>query len=154
MDINKYVSREGYYVCFCQNEIFNLEKDPESTIYSLIQHDKLNKEEVLEQPICREYMLQINGTAFYFMQGYSIILVITSTALKYAFLYFSDKYAGLTSRSKQTRFIVLPIFLLSFIMYAIVPVFATWDMRGTLVPLSFENIFTTGVYSDFNSTWF
>ena len=88
------------------------------------------------------------------MQGYSIILVIASTALKYAFLYFSEKYAGLTSRSKQTRYIVLPIFLLSFIMYAIVPVMATLDMRGTLVPLYVENIFTTGVYSDVNSTWF
>lgn len=88
------------------------------------------------------------------MQGYSIILVIVSTALKYLFLYFSEKYAGLTSMSKQTRFIILPIFLLSFIMYAIVPVLSTWDMRGTLVPLEMENIFTTGVYSDFNSTWF
>ena len=88
------------------------------------------------------------------MQGYSIILVIASTALKYAFIYLSDWYAGLTSRSKQTRFIVLPIFLLSFIMYAIVPVLATLDMRGTLVPLHWENVFTTGVYSDFNSTWF
>ena len=39
-------------------------------------------------------------------------------------------------------------------MYAIVPVLSTWDMRGTLVPLEMENIFTTGVYSDFNSTWF
>ena len=27
-------------------------------------------------------------------------------------------------------------------------------MRGTLVSVDVENIFTTGVYSDYNSTWF
>ena len=34
LDFNKVVSRTGYYVCFCRNELYNLEMPP-TKIYKL-----------------------------------------------------------------------------------------------------------------------
>ena len=96
----------------------------------------------------------VTGTAYLFLNAFSFCIVIISTILKYSFLYVAEEYGGLTTRSKQTKYIIRPIFLLSFISYAIVPIVSTWDSRGSLVPMEIENFLTVGAYSDFNSTWF
>ena len=88
------------------------------------------------------------------MQTYAQVIVITATFLRMLFVYMGEGMAGFTSRSKRTRFIIRPLFGISFIMYGIVPLFASWDLRGTLVPQDWDNILTNGIYSDFNSSWF
>ena len=108
----------------------------------------------MEEPICQSYLNDIEGTASLFMYSYSYILVIAATSLKYGFIFLTENYAGLRTMSKQIKFITRPIFLLSFIMYAVVPMLASWNLRGTLLPEEFDNIFTRGIYSDYNSSWF
>lgn len=49
---------------------------------------------------------------------------------------------------------ITPIFLLNFVMYVIVPIVATWELRGILFPADSPNPLAKGIYTDFNSNWF
>lgn len=54
MDIDEYVSREGSYVCFCQDELLNQREDP-TRDYTLTYVDENGSRVQLQEPICQWY---------------------------------------------------------------------------------------------------
>jgi len=53
--MNRLVSREGFYVCFCRNQIETLEKDPFKEKYELEYQESNGKTSSYNEPICKRY---------------------------------------------------------------------------------------------------
>ena len=72
---------------------------------------------------------EIVGKSNWFMQSYSQLIVLVAFVLRILLI----GLRSLESFKEQTvlaRAIILPLFYLSMIIYALVPVLATWDLRG------------------------
>ena len=95
------------------------------------------------------------GKSNWFMQSYSQLIVLVAFVLRILLI----GLRSLESFKEQTelaRAIILPLFYLSMIIYALVPVLATWDLRGIggIFEEMTDSAIINGIYNDFNSNWF
>ena len=95
------------------------------------------------------------GKSNWFMQSYSQLIVLVAFVLRILLI----GLRSLESFKEQTvlaRAIILPLFYLSMIIYALVPVLATWDLRGIagIFEDTTDSAIINGIYNDFNSNWF
>ena len=109
-DFNEIVSREGFYVCFCKDQIIQQQK-PSNTTYVMHYKDYADgKIKTEEAPICQNYVDKIQGLGFLYMQGYSIFIVLLANAVRMLMTYMTN-FARSGSRTKQNRQIIAPIAL-------------------------------------------
>ena len=88
-----------------------------------------HEKKIYEEPICQYYQNFALANGIFIAQAYSYIIVIFSSLIRKLFLYV----AGLQKFNKhtsETSYMMISIFIISFIIYGIVPLAATWDARG------------------------
>ena len=91
IDINEVVSRTGYYVCFCRDQLYNLEKKPDKN-YNLIYMSESGELEKRKEPICKHYKEVTQGKSRLFMESYSKLIVFVSSFLRICIVWMTERH--------------------------------------------------------------
>ena len=149
--MNNVISRNGALYCFCELAIkgdYGLDRFKNFKFEYNLPDGSIGIEEA---PICKVYYHYMTGFGYALEQGFSYLVVILSFVIRSMFIYLAEK-VRFFSLTKETKFVMVSVFWITFINYGIIYLAASWDMRDSVIPL--WNKLFSGLYPDFNALWF
>ena len=102
-------------------------------------------------PICEKYEHYTSGLNFVLRYLYTYLIVIASYGFRTLFIWISD-LLGFESRTAQTRFVMISVFIVTYVNYALIYLAASVDVRHARFEI-FNRVFQ-GLYTDYNALWF
>ena len=104
------------------------------------------------RPICRVYYQLMTGPGYIIEQSFNYLIVVASFIVRTFFIWIAEK-VRFVSRTNETRFVMMSVFMITYLNYGLIYFFASYDIRGdSHIPLA-SSLFD-GLYPDFNALWF
>lgn len=94
----------------------------------------------------------MTGPGYAIEQSFNYLVVIASFVVRNFFIWIAGK-VGFVSRTNETRFVMMTVFLITYLNYGLIYLFASYDIRGESTIPFLPTLFD-GLYPDFNALWF
>lgn len=94
----------------------------------------------------------MTGWGYIIEQSFNYLVVGASFVVRTFFIWIADRIHFI-SRSNETRFVMVSVFMITYLNYGLIYLFASYDIRGDKTIPFVENVFD-GLYPDFNALWF
>ena len=107
---------------------------------------------MLNEPICEKYYHFAIQDGLFFAQAYSQLIVLFAMAVRNAYAWLASKH-HFKGKTTESITITLSLFAVNLVIYGLVPLLATADVRPKEERPQLERFFL-GMYYDFNAEWF
>ena len=142
--------RNGALYCFCEIETKEF-SNSRFKDYTFTYSDPETLEDIhVRKPICKVYYQIMTGPGYLIVQSFNYLIVLASFIVRTFFIWIAEK-VGFVSRTSETRFVMVSVFLITYLNYGLIHLFSSYDDRGEFIlPIS---RFFNGLYPDFNALW-